>query len=242
VIALLTAIAASRALGMIGYVAADYASAVSARGEVIDAAEYQEQALFVAEAADDLKGSGLEVETLAKLVARRAPPSEVIPLARSLESQIEAHFRLAVLPPRPPHPARKLYLQACAACHGIDGAPSRRDLSTQPPDLTSREQIARISPRRAFEALTYGVPGTAMPSFEEAIPEAERWDLAYLVLSLSHAQPAELRRGRELLAKLPRKPDYLQLATRTDDQLRKLLAGSGLSVADREAILSACRR
>jgi high-affinity iron transporter len=241
VIALLIAVSASRALGMIGYVAGDYATAVSSRGVILDAEEYREQALFVSEAAQDLQGSGIDVTPLAALIARRAPPADVVPVAISLESQIEAHYQLAILPPRAPHPAAKLYLQACAACHGVDGVSTRADLSTKAPDLSSKDQVARIAPRRIFAAITYGVPGTAMPSYEDTVSAAERWDLAYYVLSLSHSATAELERGRALLSKLPRRPDYLQLAVRSDDQLRKALSGSGLSSSDREAILSACR-
>lgn len=235
-IALLIAISASRALGMIGYVAGDYGTAVSPAGTVIDKEEYNEQLLFVSEAASDLAGS-IDISKLQSLVASHASPALVIPLARSLEAQIEARFQLAVLPPRAPHPAARLYQQACAACH----SPVRRDLTTVPPDLSDKNAVAALTPRRIFSAITYGVPGTAMPSYEEGLTLEERWDLAYYVMSLSHSAVAELKRGRELLSKLPRRPDYLQLAVRSDDQLRKALAGSGLSPSDREAILSACR-
>jgi len=241
VIALLLAIGASRALGMIGYVAGDYATAVSMRGQILDAEEYKEQLLFVDEALSDLPELRAQILELRSLVAARAAPAEVIPVARRLESVIEARYQLAILPPRAPHPASRLYLQACAACHGVDGVSTRKDLSTAPPDLSSKEQVARIAPRRVFAAITYGVPGTAMPSFEDTISAAERWDLAYYVLSMSHSARDELKRGQALLMKLPRRPDYLQLAVRTDEQLRKVLAGSGFSETDREAILSACR-
>jgi high-affinity iron transporter len=236
VIALILAVSAARALGMIGYVAGDYATAVSPGGAVIDKAEFDEQVLFVSEAASDLAGS-LDISKLQSLVAAHASPSVVVPLARSVESQIEARFQLAVLPPRAPRDASRLYAQACAACH----SPVRRDLTTVPPDLADKNAVAGLTPRRIFSAITYGVPGTAMPSYEEGLTLEQRWDLAYYVLSMSHSAAAELKRGRQLLAKLPRRPDYLQLAVRSDDQLRKTLAGSGLSPSDREAILSACR-
>jgi high-affinity iron transporter len=237
---------AERALGMLTYIAGDYESAVGAEGKVISEEELAEQTLFAHEAASDLTDAGTAdlaagLSALGDRVAAKAEPREVILLARQLETRIEQRFQLAVLPPREPRPARALYRQACAACHGADGVPARRDLSTLPPDLSSKSDVARLSPRRIFAAVTYGVPGTAMPAYGDAIPVAERWDLAWYVLSLSHQSAAERRRGRELLAKLPRRPDYLQLAIRTDEQLRKVLAGSRMTDADREAILTACR-
>jgi high-affinity iron transporter len=237
---------AERALGMLTYIAGDYESAVGANGQVLSEEELAEQTLFAREAASDLVEAGTadlaaELSALGDRVAAKAEPREVILLARQLETRIEQRFQLAVLPPREPRPARALYAQACAACHGVNGVPARRDLPTLPPDLSSKSEVARLSPRRIFAAVTYGVPGTAMPSYGDTISLAERWDLAWYVLSLAHKSPAEQKRGEALLSKLPRRPDYLQLATRTDEQLRKVLAGSRMTDADREAVLTACR-
>jgi len=80
-----------------------------------------------------------------------------------------------------------------------------------------------------------------MPSFGDALTEGERWDLAFYALTLAHTGARERARGEELLRKAPLTPDYLQLAVRSDDQLRAALSQSGLSPADREAVLSAVR-
>lgn len=237
---------AERALGMLTYVAGDYPSAVGASGQVLSREELDEQVLFAREAADDLRSLGAadlatEAAALSTRIESRESPVEVVVTARRLADRIEQRFALSLLPPREPHPAKGLYVQACAACHGAKGAPARRDLSTMPPDLSSKEEVARLSPRRIFTAITYGVPGTAMPSYAEALSPEERWDLAWYVLTLAHADRAERRRGAQILARLPRRPDYLQLAVRTDEQLRKVLSGLRMSDADREAVLTACR-
>jgi high-affinity iron transporter len=237
---------AERALGMLTYVAGDYASAVGPSRQVLSPEELSEQILFAREAADDLRSVGAvdladDVAALAVRVEARGEPPEVVVLARQLATRIEQRFQLTLLPPRRPQPAKALYVQACAACHGVRGVPARRDLSTMPPDLSSKDEVARLSPRRIFTAITYGVPGTAMPSYAEAIPEAQRWDLAWYVLSLAHANETERQRGEQILAKFPRRPDYLQLAARTDEQLRNVLKGMRLTDADREAVLTACR-
>jgi high-affinity iron transporter len=237
---------AERAMGMLGYVAGDYLSAVDGGGRLLDPEELSEQELFARQASEDLSAAGApdlarDSSSLAERISARAPAPQVILAARQIEARIEQRFQLALLPPREPRVARALYLQACAACHGNAGVPSRLDLSTAVPDLSSKSQVATLSPRRIFSAITYGVPGTAMPSFSDAIPAEQRWDLAWTVLALSHADARERRRGEQLLSRFPRRPDYLQLAVRTDEQLRHVLAAMQLSERDREAVLTACR-
>jgi mono/diheme cytochrome c family protein len=165
-------------------------------------------------------------------------------LVRSLTARVAARFKLVIIPDRAPDLRRGtgLYLEACAACHGADGTPrvGHLELTTQPTSFSSRQQVARLSPQRIFSAVTFGVPGTAMPSFSDALDEAARWDLAFAVLLLARP-PEERRRGEELVGRLPRRPDWLQLAVRTDDQLRTVLQQSPFSAEDREAVIAAVR-
>ena len=237
-----------RAVALLSYVAGDYAVAVGPSGEVLSPDELAEQLGFVREAAQEVRTSGgpdlaAELEALAKRIESRGPPPEVSADAERIGARIAQRFQLAVLPPRAPDLRRggALYRQACAACHGAGGRPPALQLSTRPPAFASKEEVRRLSPQRIFAAATYGVPGTAMPSYAEALDEASRWDLSFYALTLAHAGRAEEARGRELLRKAPRTPDYLQLAVRSDDQLRGALSTSGLSPADREAVISAVR-
>ena len=236
---------AGRALALLQYIAGDYETAVSPRGEVISAQEWTEQAGFARDAAQEAPQIGAEIEKLAARIDAHAPPPDVVPVARELALLLSQKYRLSMLPPRAPdlRQGRALYRQACAACHGAMGTPAtqRLELSTQPTAFASRAEIARLSPQRIYAAVTYGVPGTAMPSYADSIPEAQRWDLAYATLLFGHADRAERRRGEEILRKFPRRPDWLQLAVRSDDQLRRALGGSGMSEADREAVLTAIR-
>src|SRR5205823_6662440 len=112
-------------------------------------------------------------------------------------------YKVALLPSRPPDLARgrALYAESCAACHGADGhAPPKEEheLSTQPPSFAVASEVEELSPQRIFSATTYGVPNTAMPGYEEALDDGQRWDLAYFVLSLAHRTPADVRRGLSL--------------------------------------------
>ncbi len=78
---------------------------------------------------------------------------------------------------------RTLYEQHCAVCHGMEGAgdgEAARFLFPKPRDFTWGVFKVRSTPsgepptdEDLFRTLTYGIPGSAMPSFR-AIPEEDR--------------------------------------------------------------------
>jgi len=57
--------------------------------------------------------------------------------------------------------------------------PERLALPTRPVAFSSKPEVSRLSPSARLRRATYGVPGTAMPSFGEALTENERWDLSF---------------------------------------------------------------
>ena len=81
---------------------------------------------------------------------------------------------------------RKLFLQYCALCHGerADGRGVRQQaLSTPPRDFTDRAWRERTSPRRLFQVIREGSPGTAMPAWK-SLEESDAWDLAAYLLAV----------------------------------------------------------
>jgi high-affinity iron transporter len=237
-----------RVVALLDYVAGDYARAVGERGEVLSQAEHVEQIGFVEDAARELRadvnGRGEDLarrlDALGERVADRAPPAEVARDARGIRDEIVQRFNVVLLPQRAPDPGHgaRVYAQACAACHGVDGHPNLAlELPTKPPDF--RTEAGPLTPQRIFSAATYGVPKTAMPAFDSALSDEERWDVAFYVLSLAH--PAASPRGLELAraALLPTR--YSDLATMTDDDLRARLAAAGLGAGEQEQALSAVR-
>jgi high-affinity iron transporter len=105
-------------------------------------------------------------------------------------------------------------------------------LDPRPLAFTNEERRQTLSPYRIYNALTLGVPGTAMPAFDSLSP-AERWDLAFYVLRLGHA--GEASRG-------PVSITLADLSARSDaDVLASLQAEGhpapreGLTFARREA-------
>src|SRR5258705_7390096 len=239
----------ARAYSLLSYVVGDYAAAVGPAGEVISEQELDEQRIFAGDAARDLTAAGAadlaaQIERLGTRIGAKAPPREIVPEAQRLAERIAQRFQLALLPRRAPdlQRGRATWRQSCAACHGADGTPrvERLELPTPPVAFSSLREIARLSPQRILAAGHLRGPGTAMPSFGGAIDEDAIWDLAFAALLFAHP-PREQARGEELARRLPRRPDWLQLAVRTDEQLRAALSRSPFTPQDREALISAIR-
>lgn len=91
-----------------------------------------------------------------------------------------------------PAEAVEAYRTYCAACHGLDGAardPAAAALRPPPPSFLDADYMRAQTPAWYYRAITEGVPGSAMPSWEFQLDEDLRWDLAFYTWSL--ATPAE---------------------------------------------------
>ncbi len=223
---------AQRVVSLLDYIGGDYALAVR-DGVVLSEAEYQEQVTFAADArrlgAEVLARSGLADaglgQTLAEVEARvaaRAPSAEVASACQSAREQVVARFGLDTMPGERPslERAQTLYAEACAACHGARGdARTERAAQLDPPpaSFTDPERLRDLSPYRVYNALTFGVPGTAMASFD-ALSPADRWSLSFYVFRLGHAEgPA---RGPVAMA-------LGDLASRSDSEVLAALRSEG---------------
>jgi len=242
---------------ILGYVASDYATAVGAAG-VFNPQEYAEQKGFLAEAVHEsasLPADELDVRSLlqaAKVDAdRAAPPAQIVPKVTEALRLLEQRHDLGQIPKQMPSAARgrQLYAEGCEACHAADGSgQTGLRLSTEPPDLTDRAQSGGFSPSRVFRAVSYGVPGTAMPSFNPAYSTADRWSIAFYMLGLPHgaaapssAASAAASRAAPRALKTPKIEGSLaslaELARQSDDQLRAALASQELAPEGRERAL-----
>src|SRR5260370_23650779 len=81
-------------------------------------------------------------------------------------------------------------------------------LDPKPTNFLDRDQMGRLDPYKAFNAITFGVSGTALPSFS-VLPEDDRWALAFFIFTLRQP-PCDHQ---------PPKASMEQLATATDAQL-----------------------
>jgi high-affinity iron transporter len=196
-------------LHVLDYVAVDYAGAV-ADGRILDQGEYEEQLDFVRQARALLgrlpsrpvaAALASQADELIALVKDRRPAPEVAALAQRLRSAIIEAYDVAVAPARPPDlsVAAPLYAAQCAACHGAEGrgdGPAARGLAPPPASFHDRDRLARQSVYALYSTITLGVERTAMASYR-ALPEDQRWSLAFHVASLG-ASAAEIARGAEL--------------------------------------------
>ena len=199
-----------RALGLIEYVIGDYPDAVGKDGEILDSAEFEEQRAILSEVRDilapeprravsALRGSSTvrqpvdlmllrNMASAQRLVSRHAPAPEVQDILRALWRDVVEVHELRLTPAEMPSldQGAALYIQACAACHGNDGRGQTEvglRLTPPPGDLLDARFDETLSPARVFNAVTFGIPGTAMPAYD-ILDENERWDLAFYVLAM----------------------------------------------------------
>jgi len=191
---------AQRLVALVDYIAGDYAGAVGG-GQVLVPPEYEEQLRFAADArglakgllgaspaADDpLLRALVELESLVKA---KADPAVVARASRGAREEAVARFGLRTMPSERPSlaQAEALYASSCATCHGVRGEADTeraKTLDPRPARFRDPRRLGELSPYRIYNALTFGVPGTAMASFD-ALSPAERWSLAFFVFRLGH--------------------------------------------------------
>jgi high-affinity iron transporter len=224
--------------GILDYIAGDYRGAVNAQGTVQSAGEYAEQRALAKDAVALVTqvgiaaGDPLQISLAAltqALDAHRAP-AQVEPLCRDARTAIVDSHHVDLTPASAParELAERLYTtQTCVTCHAADGGaqtPAAAALDPRPANFLDAERMATVSPHRAFHAITFGVPGTGMRAFP-ALSDAERWSLAFYVLSLRHLR-ADVGAGRVAFesARRPAPEDARGLSSLTEEQLDQRLA------------------
>ena len=86
----------------------------------------------------------------------------------------------------------QLYRDYCALCHGenADGRGARSmGLDRKPANFTDPIWRRPESAARAFQAITQGVPGSAMPPWANALSPDDRWALVAFLTSVSERAP-----------------------------------------------------
>ncbi|WP_437893156.1 c-type cytochrome [Sorangium sp. So ce124] len=243
---------ARRLVHVLGYVAMDYGGCV-ANGAVTSVIEYDEQLALLGEAiqvATRIQPSALESEAgdlaqgivgVRELVEAKVAPDQVAIASRGARDRVAAAFRLAEAPLSRPDAERgaALYQENCATCHGPTGyADTRRAASLVPHPANFHDAIIaeQLAPVGIESAVRFGVSGTAMVPFT-FLSARDRWDLAFHVAGLHHPQPGESPRPRDL-------PDYsmVELAVRSDADLRAELSARGIPAERHAALLAELRR
>jgi high-affinity iron transporter len=242
-----------RALGILNYVIGDYPLSVDASGKIVNRAEYDEQlallekvrAILIESEHADMPPSGAsqellrDLDELRRLVGQHRESPLVLDAARRLRDALVRTYDLQLWPPDLPSLARgrELYARACAVCHGTVGrarTPVAERLDPRPTNLLSRHLDETLSPYQTFNIVTYGVAGTAMPSFAP-LSASERWEVAFYVTAMR--QRAVPRRSSPAV-----NPPLQVLARSTDAELNKWLAEQGVPYDRRASEVARLRR
>ena len=187
---------------LVDYIAADYPAAVK-DGRVLDESEYAEQRNLIEEASKllpKLGGSAVDQQRLverlqAVRVAVEAKESGVVvgERCRAVRQILKESYQLKMVPSSKVSAgqAAEQFQQLCASCHGISGradTEAARKLVPPPVSFFDAEKMPQVAPQLAFHALTFGLSGTGMPSFD-SLPAQQRWNLAFYVVGLRHGTP-----------------------------------------------------
>ncbi len=229
--------ASQRLVFLLQYMATDYDRAVQ-NGQIIDSLEYGEMQRFAGDALKIYQSTtGIQQQTLnrlrqlEKLIAARAALPQIRKICDETTAILVVEKNLFVFPQNTPNLAygRDLFQENCVSCHGALGAgdgPSADTLNPKPRDFTAPERMNLLTPFQFYQAITFGVEGTAMPSFSEAFAPRQRWNLAFYLMTLR----------RDFQPEAPATPQKLtlqQLATKNNVELQTLLSSrNGLPHAD----------
>ena len=172
-----------------------------------------------------------------------------------------AHLSAQDAAPAGAAPGKEVYDRWCAGCHGVDGkgaGPGARAMLPKPRDFTrALYQIKTTAtgelPTDAdiMHVIDVGMPGTAMPGWEELLSQQEREDLVAYVKSFSRffanetpesldlgsapgASEERLTEGREVFEKLECFKCHGQMGRGDGESARDMDDDGGFPVAPRD--------
>lgn len=178
---------------LLQYLGTDYAAAVQS-GQVISEFEYQEMLDFSQllveqyRQLDPAQDILTELQLIRTLIEEKRDWIEVRGLTHSLLPRLSQDLNVVSYPAVVPSLSRgkRLFLESCAKCHGLEGdgrGPSAAELDP-PPRSFQDQRMNQLAPHQLFNALTFGVEGTEMPSHLESLSSQERWDIAFYIMTL----------------------------------------------------------
>lgn len=233
-----------RLTGILQYLESDYPLALETQSEF----EIEEQRLFIADAIEIAESLGEDGEivlprlrTLQERILAQADPQLVSPICGELIEEILTFADLDSSPAMTPdlQEGKKLYGVYCASCHGVDGkadVPLAEEMEPPPTDFTD-EDMATLTPFKAFNTIRFGIGGTAMVGFPQ-LSEEERWALAFYLPTLRlpdcDGEPPAVS-----LEELATSTDEDLIARHGEDQLACLR--QKLPVVDSEDLLTEAR-
>jgi high-affinity iron transporter len=184
---------AKRLSSIVGVAVEEYARAVDESGKLISKLEFDETYGFLNDArpvAARLSGYDADktraiLDSMIAAVAARKPPTAV----RALHANFVGSLGTAGAMDLPKAPldtaeGRAISAASCGSCHGMTGAgdgPLARTLNPPPPAIGVRSQTPELTPTLAYNVISVGIRGTAMPAFAASLTPQQRWNvIAYM--------------------------------------------------------------
>jgi high-affinity iron transporter len=161
---------------------------------------------------------------LERLITKKVELKQIRAICKVLIAALIKETNLVVFPRVGPDLANgeRLFRENCVSCHGALGkgnGPAADTLDPKPRDFTDPEHLQAYAPHQFFQAISFGVEGTAMPAFAEAFTNEEQWDLAFYLMTLRRDfRPSHLA-GQATDPKLT----LQQLATKNNKELAAIL-------------------
>jgi high-affinity iron transporter len=224
---------AKRLSSIVGVAVEEYAKAVDERGKLVSKDEFDETYGFLTDArqvARRLSGYDAEraratLDSMIAAVAARQPPTTV----RQLHQRFLGALGTAGAMDLPKGPldtadGHALYVRSCASCHGMTGAgdgPAGRTLSPPPPAIGVKNLTPELTPTLAYNMISVGVRGTAMPGFATSLTPQQRWNIINYIYTL---------RGEQLVLPVARR-DATAIAGDTASPVIMALLDSALDFA-----------
>lgn len=141
-----------------------------------------------------LRDGTFHAEEIDELLAERTVPGNRIPIPAEAPFDDLRWFN-----------GRRIYLEACASCHGADGHPvaeavkyDEEGYPNPPRSFVNGIFKGGMDGGSLYARILLGIPGTPMPAYEDTYTPDEMWDLIHYVQSLARngsQNRAQLRQG-----------------------------------------------
>src|SRR6202165_1261488 len=187
---------AKRLASIVGVAVEEYAKAVDDNGRLISKDEFDETYGFLADAklvaarlnGYDARATRAILDSLTLAVSTRKPPATVRQFYKLFTASLGTAGAMG-LPKGPLDTAQghAVYLKDCASCHGVRGAgdgPAARTLSTPAPAIGLKNLTPELTPTLAYNVISVGVRGTAMPAFGAMLTPQQRWNIINYLYAL----------------------------------------------------------
>lgn len=164
-----------------------------------------------------------EIDKLSTLIVSKSTVQNVEQVSNIIKEKIISSYGIVPHPGKSPslEVGKELYANSCSQCHGISGAGDgqlAQGLNPPPTKLIDPGFYSGLSPFKVHNTMTFGITGTAMPSFPQ-IPDDKKWDVAFYVMSLGAANENSNSWGKITPVLTNEIKDYKYLAVLSNNQI-----------------------